>query len=319
MPEPLNFDSVRWKMADDMSPDEVDLIVANKDKLNDEEKEAFSELLLAADSSYDPETVLEDNINKAVDDPTNQDDPEKPKQEATPVEPTPAETPKVPDNALTPENLDAYMEKKKEQWDAEGKSKQDQLKEEEAIKFEVFGKGEVPEDWNAAINKFAPALLDAAEKRILARLDKQNKEIADNQTKLRQTQQEIFTRFEKEFETLATSKLIPDPKTQPDEYKKTHDAIIAIGDAHGKSNVTDAYKLWSIIPKEHGGGLGTGGKADPEAAKRAKIESQKEAASKISSGRGAVGTKKGGAPNWAKIHNTSIEDLIEEAQTNYHA
>jgi hypothetical protein len=317
MPEPLDFDKVRWKLADQMLPEEVDLIIANKDKLNDEEKAAFADLLDAAEPlADDPKDVLDNAINDAVDDPANAEppagDPPAP-QSAAPVTPEKPVVTLDPTNIVTTADLETYLEEKKKQWDAEGKSKADQKTEAEKITT-MFDSGYTPKDWNEFGVQYLEKISPLIESRVLAKLEAQNKTIEENRSKMQQTQREIYQRFETEFATLATSKLIPDPKAQPEEYKKVHEQILAIGDAHGKSNVTDAYKLWAIIPVEHGGGLVGAGKApvDPKLAEKARIDAQKIAAGKIGSGRGGVApVKKGATRSWAEVHGQSMEDLIE--------
>lgn len=315
----MDFDKVRWKLADDLSVEEANLIVQNKALLNDEEKAAFADVLQAAEPL--PDNPLDAAINDAVDDPANQDpaaaiteptppnQPTQPPAVATPAAPI---APVVPDNVVTQDKLDSYLAEKKKEWDAAGKTAAEQAAEAAKVQ-QFFDAGYAPKDWNDYTNVMLEKVAPLIEQRVLATLDKRNAEFAENQKKIKATQDQIFQQFEKEFDTLATSKLLPDPKEKPAEYAAAKKQIIAIGDAHGKNNVTDAYKLWAIIPVEHGGGLVTGAApVDPQAAEKAKIAAQKAAAGRIGSGRGAPGVVKPGAPQYAKVHGARMEDLLEE-------
>lgn len=327
----MDFDKVRWKLADDLTVDEANLIVQNKDKLNDEEKAAFSQVLLSAEPLAD--NPLEAAIEKAVDDPANQDpaaviqdpanpvaqDPANPTApaQAAPVAPVIPAAPApaaVPDNVVTQDKLDEYLAEKKKEWDAAGKTAAEQEAAAKQVQ-QFFDAGYAPKDWNDYTNTMLEKVAPLIEQRVLATLEKRNAEFEKQQSTVRKTQEEIYKRFEGEFATLATNKLIPDPKEKPDEYKKAHEQILALGDAHGKTNVTDAYKLWAIIPVEHGGGLATtpaAPVADPAVEAKRKADAAKAAAGRIGSGRGAPGAPKAGPPAANYIHNTSMEDLIDQ-------
>lgn len=316
-----DFEKVRWKLAEDMDDKDIEVLLANKDKLNSEEKEAFSNILQASEALPDPANVLDDAINKAVENPENPTNPENPvlpenalptdHPEFVPEVPTP---PTPPENgAITPSQLDTYLEGKRAQWDAEGKSKKDQKTEEQQITFDLFQKGEIPADWNAAVNKFAPAIIKQAEDRIMAKIEAREKEKSDNQTKIQQEYKKTFDAFESEFAQLVTKKFIPDPKTHPEEYKKVHDQIVELGAREGKTNIASSYNLWRIIPEEHGGGLKMGqSPIMTDEAKRKQIEIQKQRAGKIGSGAVAAGSKKAGPRNYNDVHNTNMDDLIEQ-------
>lgn len=299
----MDFETVRWKLADTLTPEEGEFIVANKDKLNDEEKAAFADVLQAAEPLPDLEKVIDATANA---DPENPVEPVTPAPVADPVTPPAVVAPVIPDNVVTQDKLDSYLTEKRKEWEAEGQSKEQQ-KEKEKEAQQLFDSGYLPKDWNDYSTAFLEKVSPIIEARVLATLDKQNKINEDNQNKIRQTQKEVFDRFETEFATLAKSKLIPDPVEKPDEYAKVHAAILKMGDENGKTNVTDAYKLWSIIPVEHGGGLATGA---PVVTPEEKIDQQKDAAGRIGSGRGAPTISKAGPPDAAVIHNTSLEDLV---------
>lgn len=311
----MDLETVRWKLADDLSPQEVDFLIENKDKLNEEERDAFEGVMLAATPLPDPDQIIEENIEKAVEEPTNTDPantiPEATAPAAPVVQPvTPPAQPVVPTVPQTQEQLDAYLEKKRTEWDAAGKTKAEQKTEEEKIQT-YFDSGYTPKDWNQYTHDMFEKLAPQFEQRVLATLDKRNAEFMENQKKIKASQEEIYKRFETEFDTLSTQKLIP-ARTDAN-YDTVKKQILAIGDAHGKATVADAYKLWSIIPTEHGGGLNvTGGQ--PPADPKAKLQAQKDAAARIQSGRGIPGAGKKGPKSWAHIHSTSMDDLLDEAR-----
>lgn len=319
----MDFEQIRWKLADDMSPQEVELIVSNQDKLNDEEKAAFAGLISAAQPLSGPDDILNDTINAAVENEIDNanNNPENTEQQnaapaVAPVVPATPAQPVIPTVPQTQEQLDAYLEQKRKGWETEGKTKQEQTVEETKIQ-QFFDAGYTPKDWNEYTNDMFNKIAPAVEQRIIARLQEENRKFAEQQTQLKATQKEVYDKFEGEFATLAQSKLIPDPATQKEEYDKVHNQILAIGDAHNKTNVTEAYKLWSIIPVIHGGGLVVSETPAAKPDTKAAMERQKAAAAKIQPGRGAPGSRKGGPPQWAHVHNANIDDLIEAAQQNY--
>lgn len=303
MPEPLDFETIRWKTADQLSSDEADFLVKNVDKMNDEEKTAFGDLIQQATP------LSEDPLTDAIAATTDAKEPVVPIDPATPAAAAPAAAtppaPELPDSVVTEDKLESYLEMKRKEWADEGKTKEQQAVEEKKVQ-QFFDNGYLPKDWNDYTNAMLEKIAPVMEQRILAVLDKRNAELETNKQKIQQTQQQVFANFEKEFTTLAEGKLIPDPKTQPEEYKKTHAAILAIGDKYGRSNVTDAYKLWASIAESEGGGFKTAGATAPT------IDQQKQRAGAIGSARGSVAAPKKGPKPWHEVHVMSLEDQIEQ-------
>ncbi len=311
MPEPLDFETVRWKLADQMDEDDVKVLLENKDKLNDEEKDAFADILQSSEPL--PENPLEhyllDGEPEKTTEPIQPEVPEKPVVPETPIVP---QTPAQPaQQGMTQEQMDSYLETKKKQWDDEGKTKAEQKEETEKL-FDVFAKDEVPADWNAAVNKFAPQLLDAAEKRIMAKLEAKEQAKADLATKTQTEMQKALQTYEAEFDTLITAGKLP-ARTSP-EFKAVHDAIATLGAKRNVKTITEAYTEYMQTPVEFGGGYKTGMDTTKQ---NAQIEAQKEAAGKIGSGKGVVKTQKG-LPLWANIHNMSMDDLLEQRLSQPH-
>lgn len=315
--ERKEFEAARWKLVEDLSDRDVELLLANRTELNQEEQDAFGAVLDAATPfPDDPNAVLDQNIGAAIDDPQNQGDPNQPPadpaqpnvapvQPAQPVAPAPAPT--VPQ---TQEQLDAYLEQKRKVWEAEGKTQADQAAEAGKIQ-QFFDAGYTPADWNQYTNDMFQKLAPMMEQRIIATLEAKNKEAIDNANKIKETQQQVMQRFEGEFDTLSNNGLIP--KRDDPQYQAVRDAIWKIGDENGKTNITDAYKLWSIIPVDHGGGLIVDGSTQPTPQQQ--ITRQKQAAGRIRSAQGAVGGKKpGGVAEWHNIHSTSLDDLLDRAK-----
>jgi hypothetical protein len=301
------FEKTRWKLADEMDAHDIEVLSANKDKLNDEEKAAFGTLLNLTPEAGNTESdvaipdvdPLEQAIATAGDEPvTHVIEP------PVPTVPTP---PVLPDNVITQDKLDSYIEGKRKEWEAEGKTAAEQKTEQDKIE-KLFDEGYTPKDWNEYSTQFLDKVAPILEKRFFAKLEAAEAQKTAQRQQMSDTQKAVYAAFENEFKTLATNKLIPDPSTQADEYKKVHDAIIAIGDAHGKTNITDAYKLWSIIPVDKGGGLDY---QSSGATAKQKIEAQKQAAGRIGKGGGGIATVKPGAKDYNTIHNMNIDDLIE--------
>lgn len=316
MDESKELEQARWKLVEDLTDRDVELLVKHKGELNQEEQDAFRDVLSASSPfADDPNEVLNQTINQAVDDPQNQDDPNNPQppvnaQPATPAQPVTPATP-APTVPQTQEQLDAYLEQKRKSWEAEGKTKTEQ--EQEATKIQqFFDAGYTPKDWNEAAQDMWKKMAPLMEQQIIAKLDKRNAEIVQNQEKIRETQQQVMQRFEGEFDTLSNNGLIP--KRDDAQYKAVRDAIWKIGDENGKTTITDAYKLWSIIPVDHGGGLIVDGTTTPSPQQQ--INRQKQAAGRIRSAAGTVGGKKPGAvPEWHNVHSLSMDELLDKAKT----
>lgn len=310
----MDLDQIRSKPVTDLNADDIRVLNENQDKLTNEEFLAFQDVLSAGDPfPTDPNAVLDN----AIDDGLGAQDPQPPvtpevpanTQPATPAQPT---TPTVPAPTVpqTQEQLDAYLEQKRQAWAAEGKTKAEQEAETDKIQ-QFFDAGYTPKDWNEYTNEMFEKIAPLMEKRIIATLESRNKEFQDQQDKIKATQAEVRKRFEDEFDTLSNNGLIP--KRDDPQYEAVKKQIWDVGDNNGKTNITDAYKLWSIIPVTHGGGLvveGTEAPVDPNA----QINRQKQAASRIQPGRGSIAPSKPSAPSWSNIHSTSMDDLIERGK-----
>lgn len=298
------FEKTRWKLADQMDDHDIEILLANKEKLNEEERAAFAHLITEDEPFSD--NPLDDAINKSIDAPENQTDDEIPTppvvEPVIPIIPAPS----IPENVVTQDKLDTYIEGKRKEWEAAGKTKAEQDKEETKIQ-RLFEEGYEPKDWNEYSMQFLEKMTPIIEKRMFDRLEKERQAQVDLQNQTRTEQQKVYQQFEGEFANLSKQKLIPDPTTQPDEYKRVHEEIIKVGDAHGKSNITDAYKLWAILPKQHGGGLDyTPPAVDPNK----RIQAQKQAAGRVGSSKGAVIPARK-ANDYNTIHNARMEDLID--------
>jgi len=323
MDEKKAFEEARWKLADDLTDRDIELLVKHKGELNQEEQDAFRDVLSASVAPFpdDPNQVLDDTIKEAVDHeaenapPPDANQPPANTQPATP--PAPATPAAAPSNIpQTQEQLDAYLEHKRRQWDTEGKTQAEQDAKEKEIQT-FFDAGYKPQDWNEAANQMFQKFAPLFEQRVIARLEAQNKKNLETLDERKKSQEVVMQGFEKEFDTLSENGLIP--KRDDAQYEAVRKQIWDIGDNNGKTNITDAYKLWSIIPVTHGGGLVVeGGETPPPADPNAQIDRQKQAAGRIKSGAGAGGgSKKGGPPVWANIHSTSMDDLLERAKATH--
>lgn len=322
--EQKEFEAARWKLVEDLSDRDVEVLLSHRDQLNQEEQDAFGAVLDASTPfPDDPNAVLDTTINQAIDDPQNQTDPNQPPADpnqpaAAPAQPpaqpvVPPVTPPAPTVPQTQEQLDAYLEQKRKGWEAEGKTQAEQAAESTKIQ-QFFDAGYTPADWNQYTNDMFQKLAPMMEQRIIATLEARNKEAVENANKIKETQQQVMGRFEAEFDTLSNNGLIP--KRDDPQYKTVRDAIWKVGDTNGKTNITDAYKLWSIIPIEHGGGLIVEGSTQPNPQQQ--INRQKQAAGRIQSGAGAVGGKKPGGPaEWHNVHSTSLDDLLDKAKAEH--
>lgn len=304
MPETRNFEEIRWKLADQLDEDDVKVLLENKDKFNDEEKDAFADILQQEEPL--PENPLEHYLlGGEPEKPIEPVQPEIPEtQKTTTPEPEKPAPQQVVQQGMTQEQMDSYLEAKKKEWDEAGKTQKQQEEETQKL-FDIFAKDEVPEDWNAAVNKFAPQILDAAEKRIMAKLEAKEKEKADAAKKSQEAYDKALKSYEAQYDELIKDGKLP-ARTDPN-FKKIHDAIATIGGKRGSNSIQEAYTEYMQTPEEFGGGYKTG---MDEAKQKQALEAQKEAAGRISSGRGVVKQQKG-QPLWANIHNMSMDELLE--------
>lgn len=304
MPETRNFEEIRWKLADQLDEDDVKVLLENKDKLNDEEKDAFADILQQEEPL--PANPLEHYLLGG--EPEKHEEPAQPEipeiQKTITPEPAKPDPQQPAQTGMTQEQMDSYLEAKKKEWDEAGKTQKQQEEETQKL-FDIFAKDEVPEDWNAAVNKFAPQLLDAAEKRIMAKLEAKEKEKADAAKKSQEAYDKALKSYEAQYDELIKDGKLP-ARTDPN-FKKIHDAIATIGGKRGSNSIQEAYTEYMQTPEEFGGGYKTG---MDEAKQKQALEAQKEAAGRISSGRGVVKQQKG-QPLWANIHNMSMDDLLE--------
>lgn len=108
--------------------------------------------------------------------------------------------------------------------------------------------------------------------------------------------------FDKEYDGLATQYKLP-ARTTP-EGAEVNRALADFAAKNGLVTYTQAYNLWSKIPKEQGGGFG--------AAPVKKVNPSKAAARKIGSSQNGDAAAKGKGKAYSTVHTKSMDQLLEE-------
>jgi hypothetical protein len=204
----------------------------------------------------------------------------------------------------TPEELDEFIRQEAERRAAKPE-KEDKKPERKAVELykgyfdEKTGKwvGETPRDWNEFANKIIDAMTPQVAETVQTMSTKEREEL----TKINQG-------FDREYNELASKKLVPPLNTK--EGTEVNRQISLIGATYGQTNITKAYQLWASIPKDKGGGLDyeSGAKAE----KDNKAKAQKQAAGKVGSSKGTPSKQKGKSTSYDKLRSTPIDDLIDE-------
>jgi hypothetical protein len=279
----MSFDlaALKLKTADELEQDEREFLIEHREDLTDEDAQAYASFLPQQEPEPDPEINQEDPAKESEVEPKTQ----------------PAKTPPETVAFKSREELDEYLKEKLEA------SKKDETPEIEEIR--IFNENELPKDWNDALGR---AVLKAKEETLaeFQKLTKAEKEEVERQKK---AYEDTVAGFEAEFKQLSTEGKLPGADTE--EFQEARKQIYELGGQYALAKVTDAYNLWSKIPKEHGGGYDP--QAQAQADKKAQKQKQKQIASTVGGGSGgdnrASSTPK---MDYVKFHNTDLSELLDE-------
>lgn len=244
MTEPT-FEDVRHKPLDLLSQDEQQLIVENKDKLDDEERDAFSSLLTPATTGVDDGDAGGDKEGGEKDTGKEDEGEQDASGEGKNGEGNPASAVVT---FKTPEEIQAYVDKRIEEKTKEippmppVETKKEDAKHPEPPK-PIFPEGYEPKDWN----EFAAKLQEHLVPKTVDTLKEMTKAEQDEMRR-------INSGFTQEFSELVSEGKLPDPEKEPDKFQAAEKQILAIGVTYGQESIKTAYDLWSKIPTDKGGG-----------------------------------------------------------------
>jgi len=148
----------------------------------------------------------------------------------------------------------------------------------------LFKNGEQPEDWREVIE---------VAKREVKKEDERKSQLAAKTNQL----------FDQQYEQFAQKKGLPSLTTA--EGQELNKQITSFGVKFKQQTMADAAELWSVVPKEHGGGLSyTAPKVHSSNPNRA-------VSAKIGGGSGNTNPAKQGR-SYAELHGKDIDTLIQE-------
>lgn len=273
MPEEYDLEKLKLKTADQLDDAQRNFIIEHRSELNEEDEEAYASFLNVQedDGNEDSSTEQSDTTTAAAntdtsDDESNNGEEEKPVQESKPSFSFQSEE----EAKEFVKNLQKEQEEEKQKAIDAAKTPEEKRYVEENWK---------PQDWNEGIK----TAVKIAKEEIKAEQQEEQR-------------QAVATRLQQEWETLSKEKGLPSDKTP--EGKAIHDSIVRFGIAANKQTFTDAYEVWSQVPKAFGGGLEVAVKAEGDKAeqdkKKEQVNKQKKVAAKIGGQNDGQGAGKAG-------------------------
>lgn len=291
---------IKLKTVNELKDEDKSYIREHPDQFSDEDREAWkdafpegapvAETVEAGDEGGNPEPT-----------PAPSPDPVQPPAGTPAPSSTPAST--TPESGITFKNEEEAKEYMRKFFAEEKQKAFDAAKTPEEKKW--VEDNWKPKSWNEGIKTAAEAAADIIEQRQVLR----NKQIEEHNKKV-----------EADWQTLRKENNLKD-LTDP-EGQKVHDAIVSIGVKFGKKNFKDAYEVYKMVPKEHGGGWEpTPAKPNPEpqptptpeitpsqaasVLAKQKSSAQKAAAAKVGGQNPGTNASGGNSP----IKEISYEDL----------
>lgn len=289
MPQELNLDTVRLKMASELDEKEKAFIRENVNDLTDEDRDAYGEILRNGDAAQEEnETEIDPGT------PDTQTSESEASETSTTPEPTESTTPSRY-SFESEEEAAAFVRKQLEENEKQKQAAIDAASTPAEKKW--VEDNWKPKNWNEGIKTAAEAAADLVEERQRARaeaVDKQNQKI------------------EADWQALRKENNLPDIRNEDgsvnEEGLAIHNSIVDLAKKHGKTNFKDAYDLWAIVPKDKGGGYeipaSDAGAALAEERKR-KANEAKNAAAKLGAQNQGAGSVKGSS----SLKPATYEDL----------
>lgn len=262
----MDLDKVKLKTVNQLSEDDKKLLNDNVDKLTDEDKTAYSSVLVSGEGASEEGESSEGNDTNSQNQDGGEDSSEAPASESKTEEPqavafkTEAEAKEFVRKELESQKqaaIDAATTPEEKKW------VEDNWK---------------PKDWNEGIKTAAEAAADIIEERQKER-EKKGEENAK--------------RLEKDWQSVRTTNKLPDRSTP--EGKEIHDSMVKLAVKYGKKSFSEVYELWSQTPKEFGGGydpVGAAKKIEDER-KKTEVNDRKAAAARLTKQNPGAGSVKG--------------------------
>lgn len=293
-PTEQDFDKIRHYPADELTIDQMEILKSNADKLNDEEKGAFSYII--EDEEFEVEAKPNDDNENSDDDTEDKDDASKDDDgSGVPAFKTKAE-------------IDAYVAEQTAKAIEEAKKKQADGTKDKEIPDDTKPKTPLDDpNWKP---KNPQELADAIEARNNARA-------AENTAKANQLREETNKRLEREISELSSAGKIP--KADTPEGKKAISQMATIAEKRNLSSFNDAYEEWSKTPIEFGGGYDPIKSAQAREAdeKKTKLNKQKQLASRVSAGKGEPSSNKPKPIPYDKMKTMNTDEITDYALEQY--
>lgn len=291
----FDIEKLKLKTTSQLDDNEKQYLIDNVDKLNDEDREAYSDFLIADDIPNTDENTITQETTGEENQPTDQ------AGEDTGDGGQNNNEPQKEYVFESEEDAKNFVLKVQQEQEAAKKAAIDAATTPAEKKY--VEENWVPDDWNVALKKAVEIA---------------KKEIREEDAAVVKKQEDNAKRLENEWQDLRKLHNLPERNT--DEGRQIHDGIVTLGIKHGKTNFKDAYDLWSIVPKDKGGGY------DPVAAvqeakkaeSKQKISAQKKVASKLGgqAPETSVKSANGGnleTPDYNTLHNAkSVGDLLRK-------
>lgn len=319
------FENAVIKPDEALTPEDIKVILANKDKFNDEEKVRFEKLTETGFPEEVPEQTPEEKVATEKVEADRIDEEEKNKK----TEPTEEEKLEIK-KLETQKEIDKFVADKKKELEEAGATKKEISEEKEKIleiwkyskndKDEIFiAKENSPRDWNEAMTQTVKYLKDHPDILFKDIAPQMREYLRELDTKDQEKISENNKVFDTEVDTMAKEGKIADPKTP--EGKLVDYLITLTGAKNGLNTMKDAYDLWTKVAPEFGGGYGykvgtplweiKDGKIQVLKVddKKIDIKTQKQAASKVGAG-GTGGGKSIPEKKYSDIHRKSMDEIL---------
>jgi hypothetical protein len=288
----MDLEVVRWKTADDLDPEEAAFLRENVDKLNQEELDAFAEVLKEPEAE---EEELEATGTGGEEEEKEEEEVEEKEEE------------KKPDaQYLTKDEANEFVQKALADREAAKKDAETGTAEEKAAKQEIlklFPDGYKPTDPNEFASKIVEALTPILTQKTIENIGQMN-------AAQRKQFDDANARLDAEYTEIAKKNGLPELSSEKGQLINGQLATVAA--KYGIDNYHEAYELWSKLPAQYGGGFSV---ADEEKAqKKEALKGQKKAASMVgkSSGEGSTGGKNSG-PTREEIATLDMDKLLDRA------
>jgi hypothetical protein len=292
----MDLDIIRFKQPNELTDDEKGFLKANEGSLIDEEKELFKPVLHPEEFTPTP-TEGEPPVTPPV----------------APV--TPPVTPPTGLNFQNEAELNTWLEtREKKRADdaehqrilAEQEAEEEKLRKEKAAKvFQFFEQDYKPNDWNEFGNKFLQVFLPVVVEEI-RNMDTKEK------TRFQAQVDAVNTEFDKETEELKSSGE-PVPTTGSPERVTFDKELAKISLEFGISDTDKPmHKAYEIYKYRKAGGVTTPPVTPPTTPPvTPPVNPNVSVAQKVG---GGTGQPPAGQPkSYAKIHNRSMDQIVEDA------